>query len=103
MSDPEMVLSDILTYIERAEQSLAANDAMALAEMNALVDDLLQKLRMMTPPQVKEYMPEIEHLMARLSALTGGMASAQQQVGDAIGALSNHNKAARAYLSTPAE
>jgi len=101
MNDTELLFGDVLTYIEKAEKAIAADDVQALVLMNTAVVHMSERLLRLTPDQVNEYAPEIDHLRARLGVLTQTMEGVRDQVAEDITALGQHHRAARAYLSTP--
>jgi hypothetical protein len=98
---PELLLGDILTYVDQAEKLLAEKNVEALTTLDTTVDVLCERLASLSVEHAKEYAPEIDHLVERMKTLTTRMQQARDKVGDDMNALTSHHRAARAYLSTP--
>lgn len=98
---PEGLLSDLLTYIEKAERLLQAGHMAELAGLNNVVDILCGKVLDMPAADSKEYAPELEHLNQRLSDLQQAMMATQKMMEENIDALDKRQRAAKAYLTTP--
>ena len=98
---PELLLGDVLTYIDQVEKLLAAGNTADLKTFDETVDALSLQLGQLTPVQLKEYAPEIEHLAERMTALTKTMEELRDKAGEHMTTVTSHHRAVKAYLSTP--
>ncbi|MES2983779.1 MAG: hypothetical protein V4735_01160 [Pseudomonadota bacterium] len=100
---PETLLGDILTYIEDAEKIVTARQTLSLAGLDATVDALCTRILTLVPEDAKEYAPELDHLMQRLTELQNRMVALQDELATTINSLGTRSKAARAYINPTEE
>ena len=101
MNTPELIFSDVLTYVDKAEKLLAEGKTHALQTLDATVDDLVEQLKQLTSAEIDEYAPEIEHLLERMKNLTQTMSAERNKAYDTLKSVTKHHHAAKAYLSAP--
>jgi hypothetical protein len=100
---PELLLGDILTYIEQADASVQARDMAVLAGLDTVVEALCQRITALDPAAAKEYAPELAHLMERLDQLQQNMMRLQGEVNTTITSLNSAKKANNAYKKNTPE
>jgi hypothetical protein len=94
---PELLLGDIMAYIDQAQALLQSGDSVLLEGLGEMVDQLCQRVGAMDVQVAKEYTAELEHVRQQLDMLQASMLKAQQEVKTTIQSLGSTKKASNAY------
>jgi hypothetical protein len=101
MSSPAMVteamLQEILDYIDVAQARLDARQFVELTELNEKVDTLCAQVRDMSLDDAREYAPELDHLLERLTLLQTTMTQAQKELTQEATKMDTLRKATKQY------
>lgn len=98
---PELLFGDILAYVDAADAMVAARDAVSLVGLDTAVESLCKRVVAMNPEDGKEYAPELEHLMARITELQEKMLRLRDEVATTLQSVGVQKKANRAYNNAP--
>lgn len=100
-ANPELLLGDILRYVDDAQALLKAGDTVRLAGLDTVVEALCQRVVALPAETAKEYAAELVYLNDKLSALASAIESAKAALSDDLDALGKRQRAAKAYLKKP--
>ena len=94
---PEMLFVDILAYVDAADSMLAKREPLLLAGLDTAVEALCKRVMALAPADSKEYAPELEHLMARITQLQTNMVAMQDEIATTLKSVGVQKKANLAY------
>jgi phage host-nuclease inhibitor protein Gam len=97
LADPEVLLSDVLNYIEEAHSILERGEWVDLKGLDARVERLCHEIVLLTPQQGREYAAELEFLREKLNALQESMQAQVKQLKDDMKETGTVQRANRAY------
>lgn len=96
-TDPEALLSDVLSYIDEARAMLDAGEWLDLKGLDAKVERLCLEIVTLSPEQGREYAAELEFLRDKLAALQDDMQVKLGDVQDEMKETGTVQRANRAY------
>jgi hypothetical protein len=94
---PELLFGDILAYVDAADAMLAKREPLLLAGLDTAVESLCKRVMELQPEQAKEYAPELEHLMARITQLQTSMETMREEIAATLQSVGVQKKANLAY------
>lgn len=103
MSEPEQLLADIESYIDRASDMLAKGEAVRLAGLDDAVDKLCKRVLELPNADGQAFVERFEKVHNRLEALQVALEKAKQATADEISGALARQKATRAYAKAPEE
>ena len=80
----EVLFGDILAYVDAADAMLQKREPLLLAGLDTAVEALCKRVMELNPVQSKEYAPELEHLMERITKLQTNMEAMQEEIATTI-------------------
>mgnify|MGYP000940623123 CR=1 FL=1 len=98
---PEQLLGDILAYVDAAEATLEARDMLSLAGFDTVVEALCKRIVALETASARDYLAQLDEVMARIIGLQDKMVALQGEVAASIKSLSSTKKAASAYKKAP--
>ena len=96
-SSAEVLFGDILAYVDAADAMLAKREPLLLAGLDTAVEALCTRVMALKIEEAKEYTPELEHLMARITQLQASMKAMQGEIAATLKSASVQKKANLAY------
>lgn len=97
----EQLLDELHAYLAQTESLIGEGRVDGLPELNAVADALSLRLAKIDPAKAGLYAGEFASASGRLVKLEGHMQLMKAELAEAVKALGERRKAARAYLSTP--
>ncbi len=93
----EVLFGDILAYVDAADAMLVKREPLLLAGLDTAVEALCKRVMELNPVQSKEYTPELEHLMQRITQLQTNMVAMQEEIATTLQSVGVQKKANAAY------
>ena len=93
----EQLFGDIMAYVDAANEMLVKREPVLLAGLDTAVESLCTRVMELKIEEAKEYAPELEHLMERITQLQTNMVTMQDEIASALKSVSVQQKANLAY------
>jgi hypothetical protein len=93
----ELLFGDIMAYVDAADAMLQKREPLLLAGLDTAVEALCKRVMDLKIEEAKEYAPELEHLMARITQLQTNMVTMQDEIAATLQSVGVQKKANLAY------